>query len=972
MAITIRNEDLAKLNPNEAVDLVRDLVQADAEESGIAPNKISFPSSISVPDGGIDGKVDGATKDSKQGTIKKGLTCYQIKTGDYRIDQQGIKKLFGDSDSLKPEINHCLKHGTLVIVLTGQDRPPTAEKERIYKYLGCRPSIEIWGQNTLIGYLKRYHTLCLLNLKIRDSTFCYYDDWAGQEDMSHELVTGREQDAFIADLGRRLLSETLTEHIRITGGHGIGKTRLVLEALRPDRLSRLCIYTREPGRFMESEFFKYLVVPGDRVRAILVVDGCPDDDMVDIWNRVNKHGNRIKLVTIYDKPSQSRHHMKSLPVPTLDNTQIKQILESYVEPPYKADVWYKECTASPRAAHFIGENLRSNPHDILRQPGNSGWDRFIAYRTNTNDEAFGWRKTVLLWIGQLRRFGYGKPYTNERKIMEGKIEEQTGIRKGALAAIIEELRQMKILHGSDILYIAPKTLHVWLWREWYRKYGALEPFPLDDMWKRAKSDVAYRNVLEWHVDMWQYDKADSPHRAVKDVFSPGGFADRHSLLGSYFGADLLHKMAKARLGDAVGYLERYMGALDMDGLRQFSAGRRQAAMILVEAAGCRNLFRRAARVLLLLAGTGSQEAEGPDNMFARLFLPAAGPVGWTETPPIERVPILKEALGHGIAGCRLTAIKACEAALQTNGFIKDIVPDEAWQRGGIWEPTRWDEYTKYYRRVLNTVRTSLKSLDEPEQRQLSKAVLSCTRSLLKFAELHDTELCDDVLSVLDEMHDGRHAAPELMIETISDCLSYGGSDMAVDLRDKLRLLHDRIVGDSYHGLMRRHIAMNVFSDINMPKDKRREIVATLAKQSLDNPEDLNREMAWLVTDEAAHGDEFGCALGKMDDGSMFSGIRDAQRQCSKSRAAFLGGYLNAVFHRDIGEWERLMDSLAADTTLHELIPALTNMSGMTDKAAVRILELVESKVEPLALRDFRSCSPYFGPRWRYATPICRP
>ena len=947
MEINITNDDLSKLDQHEAVNLVRKLVQADAEESNIPPNIISIPSEINAPDGGIDGKVDGADRDSKQGTIKKGLTCYQIKSGDYRIDKRGIRKLFGDKNNLKPEIENCLKNGTLVIVLTGQDLPIDDEKEKIYKYLGRRPPIEIWSQNILIGYLKRYPKLCLQIFKIRDDSFYYYDDWASQKDMRHEMVPAPKQDDFIAKLRRLLRSET-PEHIRVTGKHGIGKTRLVLEALRPEKLSRLCIYVYDPNRFMESEFFKYLAVPGDRVKAILVVDECPDDDMDEIWRRVSKHGNRIKMVTIYDRRSKPRQNMKRLKAPTLDGIQIKQILESYVGPQYKADVWYSECDSSPHAAHIIGENLRSSPGDILRQSETSGWDRYIAYRASTTSIEFERRKKVLLWIGQFRCFGDRESHPSEYKIIEDKIREHTGIEKDVFAETLEELRQMKILRGSDILHVAPKILRVWLWREWHKKYrSSLEPFPLDDMWDRAESDNAYRNLLYWHVDMWQYDETDNPHHAVKEVFMPGGFADRHALLNSYFGADILYKMSKASPEDAVIYLEGYVNALVMDGLRQFRAGRQRAAMILVDAAGRSSLFRRAARVLLLLAGIGCQEADGADNMFVRLFLPAAESVGWTETPLAERVPLLEDALTHEITYCRLVGIKACEAALRTGPFVKYIVDNEAWQRGVIWIPKGRIEYVEYYRSILDMVRTRLKDLNKEEREHLAKVVLSNTQNLLKAPELHDT-----ILTLLREMHDGQHADPEIIIGTISRCMEYGRDKMPEDLQHKLSQLHDEIVGDSYRGHMRRHVAMNVLTDLKIPANIRKETITNLAKRSLNDPQAFNQELVWLVTDEATRGYGFGYALGKMDDGSLFASIRDAQQLHVKSKAAFMGGYLRAVFDKDRCEWERLMHSLAVNPALYGLVPALTSMSGMTDKIAIRILELVESEIDPLTLKEF--------------------
>lgn len=953
MEISVTNEDLSRLNQLEAVTLVRELVQADADESGISPNIISIPSSINAPDGGIDGRVDTASKDSNNGTIKKGLTCYQIKTGYYRIDKAGIRKLFGDKSNLKLEVENCLNNGTLVIVLTGQDLPTEGEKKKIYEYLGWEPRIEIWAQSTLIGYLKRYPKLCLQILKIQDGSFCYYNDWAGQKDMRRDLITSKEQDDFIAGLGQRLRSDASAEHIRITGAHGIGKTRLVLEALRPAELSPLCIYTNNPREFMKSLLFKHLSVRNDGIRAILVVDECTEEHMEDIWRQTSRHGNRIKLVTIYDKtPRLGRHGMKILEVPSLEDTHIKQILESYVGPQYRAGIWYTECKSSPRAAHIIGENLRSNPDDILRQPEASGWDRFIAYRNSITGEAFERRKTVLLWIGQLREFGYAGPYLGVRKIIEDKIKDQEGIEKGAFARTVRELMDMGILHGSDILHIEPNALHAWLWREWYKEYGATESFPLDDMLEKAKTDHSYRNVLMWYVDAWKYDEKSSPRRAVDDVFRPGGLADRRALLDSEFEADLLYIMSKASPGEAVSYLERRVGSLGMDGLQKFNTGRRQAAMILAAAAGCSSLFEKAARMLLLLAGTGSHATDDMNRRFARLFLPAAGPVGWTETPLAKRVPMIREALASETAGCRLAGIRACKLALQTDNFIKDNVDDEAWQPCMGWIPKSWAEYTEYYRSVLDTVRSSLKSFDKPEQYQLSETVLPCIRGLLKFEERHDVVLHDVVLSVLDDMHGGQHVAPELIIATVSDCLAYGKDGMAADLRDKLRRLHDRVVGDSYHGLMRRRIAMNVLSDFKTPKSEREESMKTLAKRSLDDRDALEKEMGWLVTDEAVHGYEFGYVLGQMDDGALFPVVCNALRQSGQPGAAFLGGYLCAVFDRNRGEWEKLVDSLAADPVLYEWVSELAAISGMTDRVAARILELVESKVDPLALRSF--------------------
>lgn len=696
--------------------------------------------------------------------------------------------------------------------------------------------------------------------------------------------------------------------------------------------------------------------------------------MLDIWEHVRTRGNRIKLVTIYDKPSANRQNMMPLRAPELDDIHIKQILESYVGPQYKADVYYKECGSSPYIAHIIGENLRSNPGDILRQPEVGGWDRYIAYRNSVTDEEFKQRKTVLLWIAQVQYLVYDTQ-SDEYKMLEDKIKEYE-IGPGVLAKTIEELKKIGTLRKleeqsskngltaigelkkigilRDSLHIMPKTLLVWLWREWYKTYGQKQPFQLGDMWTKAKSDAAYRNMLMRHVYMWRYDDVSNTRPITKEVFAPGGFADKYTLLNGhntierYFGAHILRMMSKANLPGAVGYLERYIYGLGMDGLRRFNIDRREAALILADAARDSRLFKRSARVLLLLIGTESQSIVDVGHIFARLFLPDPGLMGYTEMLPLKRVPLIKEALTHKIVGCRQLGIQACEAALQPQSFVKNIEDDEAWQQNMIWVPKYLTEYTDYYRSVLNTIQECLKSMNKQEISQIAKIVLSCTVNLLKFTELHDV-----VLSVLHEMYIKQHANPVSIDCTISDCLAYGQDYMPENLRDRLILLRDKIMGDRYHLLMKRHVGANPISDLQTPKDVRKRTMESLVRRSLDDLSAFNQELSWLVTNEAKHGYEFGYELGKMDNGSLFPSIYDAQRLCGESNVAFLGGYLCSMFHRDRDEWEQLIDSLIADRALCELVPKLTAMSGMTDKVALQIFELVKSKVDPLTLRNFK-------------------
>ena len=949
MLTDVPNEDLAKMSKEKAVALVEELVHIDAGESGIPLDIISFSSETDTPDGGIDGMVNGSDRKSKTGAIKEGITCYQIKSGGQRPIPSTIRKILRTNDGrLKPGIKNCFdKGGTLVVVFTGVDTPVQKISEicdqsekHIPEYKN--PRLEIWVQSNLRQFLKPHPRLSLKILGIDDELFCPYQEWAGQEYMRNSIFLGPAQRKLIHALEQGL-PRTSTKHIRITGEPGIGKTRLVLEALRA-KFSDSCLYTDNPVKFAASDLFRYIRTSDDKSPIILVVDDCDESEMVAIWNKV-KHTPQISLITIYNESGTRMRDITMHEVPPLEDKQIINILESYTSP-HNAKVWCNECRPSPRAAHIVGENLKDSQDDILQPPSDMRvWDRYIASQAELDSPEFNERKKILLWLSLFKRFGERESHPAEYTMIEKTLKDKIGVTPATLSQTISKLKRMKVLQGSSVLYITPKVVHIWLWRQWHKEYDR-GLFPLDEIVSRAKTDTASGNMLEWYMDMIKYAEDEPGVKGVTDdLFKPNGFADKHALLDSHEGADLFYSVSKADPKKAVDYLYRHVDAMGKVGLSGFNAGRMQATMLVSEAAMDSRFFERSARMLLLLAGTESdQEFSDTYRLFVGLFSPFPGPVVWTAMPPSGRLPIIAEALESEIPKCRLLGIQACEAALQTrnSGYVDDGV----WQRVKPWMPRFRSECTEYYSGVLDIIREYLERLEMSERSKLAGVVLSRARDLLGMHEMHDA-----MLSLLDVVCDKQYADGELIIETVSNCLAYGRDGMPEDLRKNLERLRDKTAGSSYGALLKRYVAMNIASD-REDGGRVRQNIAKLAKQSL-GAKKLGSELDWLVTDKAVYGHVFGRALGKLDGGVLFSRICDAQRRHGESNAVFLGGYLSAVFLKDKEVWECLMDSLVEDPVLSRHIPALTHMSGMTDRAAARIRDLVRAGLGPTALKDFQ-------------------
>ncbi len=147
--------------------------------------------------------------------------------------------------------------------------------------------------------------------------------------------------------------------------------------------------------------------------------------------------------------------------------------------------------------------------------------------------------------------------------------------------------------------------------------------------------------------------------------------------------------------------------------------------------------------------------------------------------------------------------------------------------------------------------------------------------------------------------------------------------------------------------MNRYVRMNLledhFDEEGNRVDQVQPWIEKLSYQAVTDPNLLERELDWLVTTKAGNGFRFGYALGIQDkQNSLLNTLLSAQRKTGEEGSDFfLGGYLRSIFELDSPQWELAFDRLAEDEQLRYLVPDLTWRSGMSDRAALRILRLAE-------------------------------
>src|SRR5207249_1805691 len=157
------------LDAARAVELMADLLWAEARRLGFPTTHVHVSSRINVPDGGVDASVETTDVDDDDwidSFIPAEQTALQLKTGtSFKPWNEGDIKneLFGKAapskDALGKSIKDCLDaKGTYVLVCTGTD-PNEQERDQAETLLEeffaeCgydNADVEIWGQSALIG-----------------------------------------------------------------------------------------------------------------------------------------------------------------------------------------------------------------------------------------------------------------------------------------------------------------------------------------------------------------------------------------------------------------------------------------------------------------------------------------------------------------------------------------------------------------------------------------------------------------------------------------------------------------------------------------------------------------------------------------------------------------------------------------------------------------------------------------------------
>ncbi len=957
--------DLGSVNVEKSVEIFRDLLWCHARKNGVPITKIHISSRVAVSDGGVDAKIDDEVKDVTSELLLRPGTCYQIKTGtSFKPWQENQlrKELFGSStaevsiNNLGDEVKRCLEQGNkYIIVCYGID--PTAKEtntaittlKKYFKQCGFEaPQVEVWGQTHLAGLISEFPSIVLKILGKSEYQFQTLSSWARNDDMTPSLKLGDAQEKWIGDIREAL--RTTNDHLRIIGEPGIGKSRLVLEALSTDDLAPNVIYIQHAEDLQKSQLFNELIRSDLEYHVILVVDECPDKERASIWNLLKAYRSKCQLITIDHGPERSLDEaMRVLNCPLLEEEQIAEIINTYIEAKEEARRWASWCSGSPRVAHAVGQNLQKNPDDIFRPPATVPiWERFVAGYEDASSELNQQRLAVLRHVALFQQFGFEPPVSDEARFIADMVNKiDTTITWGKFQSFVEQLRERRILQGSTTLFLVPKALHIYLWLDYWKHYG--RGFNIKEFIGTLPA-----GLLKWFTRMFIYAHANPlAQQVVRDILGPSGPYDDNAFAISELGTSFLSVLAEADPEATLRSIERTYGCWTKESLREWETGRQSVVWALEKIAVWPETFQGAARILLKMGTTEtSNYSNNASGTFSGLFSLVPG-LASTEVAPSRRLPVLEETLKSEDDDERRLGLKACETALSTHGGFRIIGPEYQGLRptAKLWMPKTYGELFDAYRAVWHLLFEVSHNWPEEERRLANNVLISAAHNLVPIEPL-----APEIMTTIEGLLEDPATEMRSVVKFIVDTRRFRLAKLQEETLKRINQLDAKIAGSTLEKQIERYVLNSTWSeerdeDISEEQSIERRVIE-LAERANSEYADFLPLIEKLTRTEGHKLYEFAFEIGKRDnERKCLKSILDAQLAAgTEGQPQFIGGYLRALREASEEEWERLIIELLFDERFGKIIGQLIWLNGVNNNVLRRMLQAYEKDI--LDTKDF--------------------
>jgi len=846
---------VTELTPERAVSVIRVILRSECGYSKLSPAVLTISSRLTTADGGIDAEINvpSGAMIPTDCIFKSGLNGFQIKAGTTfkPWTPSAIRsELLDSKGALCSEVERLLlRRGRYILLCTGHDLTPEQRndsRQQIALVLaevgveGYEDLVEVLGASQVAEFAERYPgTASLLAVDPIQEAWVL-DEWQRDAHMANLFEASPEQNQLIAQIRAGLQKET--KHFRILGEPGLGKTRIVLEAVKDVDIAPYVLYIQHGSQFGQTRLFRQLLKCGYDKPLIVVIDELAESELADIWRHLKPRCGSLKIVSLdHGRDESHDEEIVRLNAPRLPDETIKKILVRGAGDSREIDRWVAICEGSPRVAQAVADNLRANPGDLLKPPATVPiWTRFLHGYGIRDEGSARQVDCVTQHLALFSRFGYEAPVGKEAEYIAELIRENDPtIGWARFQEIVQSLRARRVLQGSRTLFFVPKALHIYLWKQFWERYGRGFDFT-------QTFDKMPESLHAWFMNMFKFAEGAATAHIIDDILRPEGIFSKREALMSRKGSQFLSILAEANPSAVLRIMELTIGRWTDQELLAFEDNRQNLVWALEKIAVWPTLTVRAIQVLGRLAV--NENANFSNNSTGTLIgLFHIGPeAAATESSPEARLPAMLKLLHGPRDEERLLGLKAMRAALDSRGMGFRIVGPEYQglrKRAKLWIPTTYGDWWQakfvYFQTLVDETRKWPASL----QTEVCETLLEAVKQQITTPPC--TELAFHVLNLL---VDDPAMSPEKLNAFFWHWREYRGDGKHPEITTRLSCLERRYTRRDLASRFQRYVIDVDWMEWdegfrerhNKIRSRAKSLVNALARRIAKHPEKLSQ------------------------------------------------------------------------------------------------------------------------------------
>jgi hypothetical protein len=452
----------------EAVGLARTLIYAEAGRLGLPLDEFSMSGRVKAKDQGIDGRTH--FPEGIQSLYPTGHRVWQVKSGPSEPD---ANKEF--DEVRHPALFEKIRDGYDYVLFWTND-PVVVKADNVKSaFTAAMQSIREDAKATFI-FGDQIERLCYANIAVLAqnplSPFPFGPAvttvaWAAHEGFKTSYQLDALRATYIDVLRAHLTyEESATSVLHLYGDTGVGKSRLVFEALNTTGVSERALVFLEPND-VSRELLAW-VANSPEHRLVLVVDDCTAADRRKISDLAGLAQGRIRLITIGARyrrdlqPSDGRY-LELLPLEVTASTEIAKSLGLSDE---DADNVAHYTEGYPKLAYEFASAVQHGG------PNSNLIDRIRGEALGSVLESMlghGEDSRLLGVLSLFERLGYDQDLSRETQI----ACEALGIDEFAFREVVDREHGRFVSSAGRFRLVTPRLFAVWLATEFIRETADL-------------------------------------------------------------------------------------------------------------------------------------------------------------------------------------------------------------------------------------------------------------------------------------------------------------------------------------------------------------------------------------------------------------------------------------------------------------------------------------------------------------------